>query len=336
MPPLLNRRHLLTGTGLTLAGAALTACGADGSAAGPPATGTGSAAAAGFPFRYRHAFGETVVDAPATRVAVLGVTDADALLALGGQPLTNTGFSFYPETGLGPWAADRLTGDLVKLGSDVESGVEQIAAVEPDLILALVSGIDRARYDDLSQVAPVLARPAGSTDYGSDRTATTLAVAGALGKPAEGQALVDAADAAFTDAVAAHPEFAGKTALVALPYQGKYGVFTPGDARGAFLADLGFALPPAVAALDTGESFFIDVSAERLDLLDADVLVVLTDDSTRAGVEDDPVLRRLPVVQRGGLVLPTVDERGAMTYNSVLSVPYGVEALVPRIAAALA
>lgn len=333
MPPLLNRRHLLSGAGLALTGAALTACGADEPA--PAATGTGGTAA-GFPFRYRHAFGETVLDAPATRVAVLGVTDADALLALGVQPLTNTGFSFYPETGLGPWAADRLTADLVKLDSDTGAGVEQIAATRPDLVLALVSGIDRARYDDLSKVAPVLARPVGSTDYGSDRTATTLAVAGALGRPDEGRALADAADAAFTDAVAAHPEFAGKTGLVALPYQGKYGVFTPGDARGAFMADLGFTLPPAVAALDTGESFFIDVSAERLDLLDADVLVVLTDDSTRAGVESDPVLARLPVVQRGALVLPTVDERGAMTYNSVLSVPYGVDALVPKIAAALA
>ncbi|PRY09085.1 iron-siderophore ABC transporter substrate-binding protein [Kineococcus rhizosphaerae] len=332
MPSPLNRRHLLSAAGA--AGlAALTGCGGGRSSAEPAA---GATDVPGFPFRYEHRFGTTLVPAPAQRVAVLGVTDADPLLALGVQPLTNTGFTFYPDKGLGPWAAGLQTGPLLKLGSDADVNVEQVAGVAPDLILALVSGIDQALYDKLSAVAPVLARPEGSTAYGADRTATTLTIARALGREDEGEELTEAADAAFTDAVAAHPEFAGKTGLVALPYDGRYGVFSPQDARGAFMENLGFSLTPEVAALDTGESFFIDVSAERLDLLDADVLVVLTDDSTRTGVEQDPVLQRLPVVQRGGLVLPDLDVRGAMTYNSVLSVPYGVSRLVPDLSAALA
>jgi iron complex transport system substrate-binding protein len=337
MPTRLTRRHLLSASVLGLAGTSgLAACGAAQESeldAGAEA-GTG-AEAAGFPFRYEHVFGETVLDAPARRVAVLGVTDADPLLALGVQPLTNTGFSFYPRQGLGPWAADLLTGDLVKLSSDSEASVEQVAAVRPDLVLALVSGIDEARYEQLSAVAPVLARPAGSVPYAADRTASTLTVARALGREEEGRRLTDAADAAFTDAVAAHPEFGGRTGVVALPYEGRYGVFSPRDARGAFLRDLGFTLPPAIAALDTGASFFIDVSAERLDLLEADVLVVLTDDTTRPAVQADRVLADLPVVRRGGLVLPELDVRGAMTYNSVLSVPYGVSRLVPELASAL-
>lgn len=276
-----------------------------------------------------------MVPAPATKVAVLGVTDADPLLALGLQPLTNTGFSFYPETGLGPWAADLLTGDLVKIDSDTELSVEEIAALGPDLILALVSGIDQKFYDQLSGIAPVLARPVDSADYTADRAESTLTIARAVGRQARGEELVATAEAAFTDAIAAHPEFAGRTGVVVLPYDGQYGVFTPGDGRGAFMANLGFTLPAELAALDTGDSFFLPVSRERLDLLDADVLVVLTDDSTRAGVESDTVLAQLPVVARGGLVLPELDVRGAMTYNSVLSVPWGVERLVPQLAAAL-
>ncbi|MEZ0166168.1 ABC transporter substrate-binding protein [Kineococcus sp. LSe6-4] len=338
----MSRRHLLSASVLGAAGAAgLGACGGPGTpdtgeTPGTPGTPGTPAAAPGFPFRYEHAFGETVLDSPVSRVAVLGVADADPLLALGVQPLTNTGYSFYPQQGLGPWAADLLTGDLLKLTSDTQANVEQVASVRPDLVLALVSGIDQDRYDQLSRVAPVLARPAGSAPYAADRTATTLAVARALGREEEGRRWCEAADAAFTDAVAAHPEFSGRTAVVALPYDGRYGVYSPQDARGAFLGDLGFSLPPALSALDTGESFFIDVSAERLDLLDADVLVVLTDDSTRAAVEEDRVLADLPVVRRGALVLPDLDVRGAMTYNSVLSVPYGVSRLVPDLAAALA
>ncbi|MEZ0491049.1 ABC transporter substrate-binding protein [Kineococcus sp. TBRC 1896] len=332
--PTITRRQLLSASALGAGGlAGLTACGADGST-GSPAPQAPSTAP-GFPVRYEHVFGETVLDAPAERVAVLGVTDADPLLALGVQPLTNTGYSFYPAQGLGPWATDLLTGDVLKLASDTQANVEQVASVRPDVVLALVSGIDEARYDQLSQVAPVLARPSGSAPYAADRTATTLTIARAVGREAQGERLTAAADAAFTDAVAAHPEFSGRTGVVALPYDGRYGVFSPQDARGAFLRDLGFSLPPALAALDTGDSFFIDVSAERLDLLEADVLVVLTDDTTRAGVQADRVLADLPVVRRGGLVLPDLDVRGAMTYNSVLSVPYGVSRLVPDLAGAL-
>jgi iron complex transport system substrate-binding protein len=327
----LSRRHLLSASGLAVA-AGVTACSSGGSSAEPAGPDT---AVPGFPFQYEHVFGTTVVPNPATKVAVIGVTDADPLLALGLQPLTNTGFTFYPETGLGPWAADLLTGDLVKLGSDDEADVEQIAATGPDLVLALVSGLEEDLYEKLSAIAPVLARPVGSTAYVADRAESTLAIARAVGREARGEELVAAADAAFTDAIAAHPEFAGRTGVVALPYDGVYGVFTPGDGRGAFMSNLGFTLPEGLAALDTGDSFFIEVSRERLDLLDADVLVLLTDDSSRPQVDGDSVLQQLPVIQRGGLVLPNLDVRGAMTYNSVLSVPWGVERLVPDLASAL-
>jgi len=323
-----SRRGLLSAATVTLA---LTACSTQGSTAAQDPQNTVD----GFPFEYRHVFGTTVVERPATKVAVLGVTDADPLLALGLQPLTNTGFTFYPETGLGPWAANLLTGDLVKIDSDAEFSVEELAATGPDLILALVSGIDQAMYDQLSEIAPVLARPEGSTEYGADRTASTLAIARAVGKETEGEELAAAADAAFTDAMAAHPEFAGRTGVVALPYEGRYGVFTPGDGRGAFMANLGFTLPAGLADLDTGDSFFIDVSRERLDLLEADVLVLLTDEASREQVDTDTVLAELDVVRRGALVLPSIDVRGAMTYNSVLSVPWGVERLVVDLAAAL-
>lgn len=331
--PILDRRTLLSGLGLVGLAATTTACASD--ATGDAEAAGGPTPDGGFPVRFDHAFGTTVVETAPRRVAVLGVTDADALLALGVQPLTTTGFSFYPETGVGPWASELLTGTPVRIPSDTEFSIEALAAVAPDLVVAVVSGIDEAMYAQLSRIAPVLARPVGSTDYDNDRDGVTLTVARALGRGPEGADLVATADRRFADAVAANPAFAGRTAVVALAYDGTFGAFTPGDGRGAFLADLGLVLPAALAAEDTGESFFIPVSRERLDLLEADVLLVLTDPDTRAAVQADPVLADLDVSRRGAVLFPDVDLRGALTYNSVLSVPYALDRLVPELARVL-
>lgn len=303
----------------------------------PPQGPTSTAAAEGaFPVSVDSAFGTATVPAVPTRVATIGITDADPLLALGVQPLSLTGFSFFPQTGLGPWATPLVTGTPVVLDSDTQFSVEQLAALRPDLISALSSGIEQPLYQQLSAIAPVLARPADTPAYTVSRDTITRTLAAALGRPEDGEKLVAAADAALAGARAAHPEFAGRTAVVALPYDGQYGAFLPGDARGRFVTEVGFTVPKAITDLDDGSTFFIPVSLEQLSLLEADVLVVLTDDKTREAVEQDQLLHQLSVVQRGGLVLPDIDLRGAISYNTVLSVPYAVERLVPLLAAALA
>ncbi|WP_432546583.1 iron-siderophore ABC transporter substrate-binding protein [Kineococcus sp. SYSU DK004] len=326
-----SRRGLLTGA---VGAALLGAAGCAGEAPAGPVPATGAGADGPFPVIFESAFGTTEVPAAPQRVVSVGVSDADVLLALGGQPLATTGFTFYPETGLGPWAEPLLTGTPVRLGSDAEVSVEEVAALRPDLVLAVSSGLRAPLFEQLSRVAPVLARPAGTDAYAVDRAVQTRLIATALGQEEAGRRLEEDVERAFADARAAHPEFAGRTGVVALPYDGRYGVFLPGDARGQVMADLGFSLPAEVAAADTGDSFFVEVSRERLDLLEADVLVVLTDDSSRAVVEEDGVLASLDVVRRGALVLPDLDVRGAMSYGTALSVPYALDHLVPALAAA--
>jgi iron complex transport system substrate-binding protein len=102
------------------------------------------------------------------------------------------------------------------------------------------------------------------------------------------------------------------------------------------MAELGFELPPALAALDTGDEFYIDMSREQVQMLDADVLVMIADTpDTRAFVDGDVLLQRVPVVADGRMVVVDTDTRGAMIYNSVLSVPYTLDHLVPMLAEAL-
>ncbi|MCO7219831.1 ABC transporter substrate-binding protein [Klenkia sp. PcliD-1-E] len=255
---------------------------------------------------------------------------------MGVVPVAVTPFVFYADTkGVGPWAED-LFGDVdPEVFTSAEVDVEAVAALAPDLVVAVSAGFDEAVYQQLSAIAPTLVRPEGTVAYGVDRDTATRMIAQAVGEEARGEELIADADQAFADALAAHPELAGATGTAALYSGGTYYAFLPADARGRVLGDLGITSPEAVLAEDTGDSFYVELSAERLDLLDGDVLVVLTDPGSVATVEADALLAQVPVVADGGLVVDAGDVRGAMSHNTVLSAPYLAENLTPLLSAAL-
>jgi iron complex transport system substrate-binding protein len=107
-----------------------------------------------------HKFGETVVPARPKRVVSLGYTDQDAILAFGVVPVA-VRHAFGPEEdAIFPWA-DAAAGEarpviLPRRGIDFE----QIAALQPDLIMAVTAGLDQQEYDTLSRIAPTVAQPA--------------------------------------------------------------------------------------------------------------------------------------------------------------------------------
>lgn len=316
----------------------LAGCGDDTSSeeeAAPSTSDSASGEAAGaFPVEIEHLWGTTTVEEAPERVVALGVTDADAVLALGITPVALAGFSFF-ETGLGPWAEAKVEGELPQLLTG-EPNVELIASLDPDLIIAVSAGFEEPVYRQLAEVAPTIVRPEGTQAYQVPRADATRMIGTALGKADEADALIDAADERYDEAIAEHPEFEGKTAVVVLPYDGKYGAYTPRDARGRVMDQLGFDLPPALAELDDGTNFFIELSQEQVELLDADVLVMLADaPAARAFVDGDAVLQGLPVVTDGRMVVLDTDTRGAITYNSVLSVPFALDQLVPKLAEVL-
>jgi iron complex transport system substrate-binding protein len=329
----LHRRALIGVT--AVAALALSACSdsSDGDTGPAPSAAADGAA---FPVTIEHIWGETTIEERPERVVALGATDADPLLALGVVPVAVTPFTFYADTnGVGPWAQDLLEGaEPTVITGDVD--VEAVAALEPDLIVGVSAGFDENVYEQLSQIAPTVVRPEDTVAYGVDRSTATRMIAEAVGEVDRGEELIAAADDAIADAIAEHPEFEGATGAVALYSGDRYYAYLPADARGRVLGEFGLVLPDAIAEQDTGESFFVDVSVERLDLLDADVLVVLTDESTLATVQSDPLLAQVPVAQRGGLIVNADDVRGAMSYNTVLSASYLAENLTPLLAEALA
>jgi iron complex transport system substrate-binding protein len=277
-----------------------------------------------------HRYGTTTVPADPQRVVTVGFTDHDAALALGVTPVAYT--NWLAEAPL-PW--QRI--DAVRL-DPAAPDFEAVAAAAPDLILAVHSALTQDQYDALSGIAPTVAQSAEHPDFGTPWPEQTRTIGAALGRAEQADALVADVEARFAAARAAHPEFAGVTAVAGLTSaDGTYYAYGPADARSQFLAALGFAPSPEIGAL-AGDSFFTVVSTERFDLLsDAGALLwVTTSDAERAALQQLPAYTALAPVQQGRDVFPPYDPLGiALTYNTVLSLPYALDGVLPQLAAAV-
>lgn len=324
----ITRREILIGGAALAALTAIGACSGD-APAGPDSTGTAGAQVA-------HRYGTTVVPSRPQRVVTIGLVDHDAVLALDMVPVAVTANAYSAEQpyGVWPWAQDRLGEARPEVLDADEINFERIAALDPDLILAVYAGITDEDYTTLSAIAPTVAQPAGHADYQAPWGVMTRLIARALGQESRAEELIAEVDTAFAEARAQHPEFAGKVAAYAgVLGAGEYYAETEGSARVGILTSLGFVAPADLASDD----FFVEISAERLDLLDRDVLVwELGSPESRVAIESDPVYQQLDVAAEGRAVFVVDPEvAGAMALISALSLPLVIDRLVPQLAAAV-
>ncbi|TDX89323.1 iron-siderophore ABC transporter substrate-binding protein [Amycolatopsis arida] len=289
-----------------------------------------------FPVTVEHKYGVTTIEAEPTRVVTLGLSDQDAVLALGVRPVGAV--DWFKERPFGKWSWTKgLWGDAPPevVGERDEFNVERIAALEPDLIIAQYSGMKKEQYDTLSQLAPVVAQPKGHEDYQAPWQEMTRAIGKALGRSAEAERLISGIDQRFAEVRAAHPEWQGKTAVVAEPYDpGTFSAFSPNDPKMVFLREMGFTAPePFVAAV--GEQNVADFSYERLDLLEADRLVwLVAGPEVEDQLEAEPLYTKLAVSRENrDLFVPYQDPDigAALSFNTVLSIPYAIDQLVPML-----
>ncbi|MFF4272487.1 iron-siderophore ABC transporter substrate-binding protein [Streptomyces sp. NPDC001536] len=320
---------------------AATACGGD-SDSGAPAADAKPDASGGsaFPVTIAHKYGSTTIKSEPKRIVTVGLTDQDAVLALGTVPVATTEWLGAYKGAIGPWAEDKLGGaDAPTVLKDTGTGpqVEKIAALEPDLILALYSGLTKDQYESLSTFAPVVAQPKEYNDYGIPWQDLTEKVGQALGKPDQAAQVVKDTEEKITAAAAAHPEFKDASAVMATPYEGMF-VFGSQDARSRLLTDLGLTLPKDLDKA-IGDRFGANISKERTDLLDQDAIVWIVGDVTKDATKlhDDVSYGDLKVATEGREVFvhETSDYGNATSFVSALSLPYVVERLAPQLAAAL-
>jgi iron complex transport system substrate-binding protein len=327
--------------GGSLAAAALALVAACGSADDPtatPAAGSSAAGPAAFPVSIEHKYGTTEITKAPERVVVVGLTEQDALLALGVVPVATTKWFGENPGEIWPWAKEKLgSAKVPEVLTDTDGvQIEKIAGLRPDLIVAMYSGLNQEDYATLSKLAPVVAQPKDTVDYGAAWDVITTTVGKAVGKSAEAEKLVSDTNALLASVATEHPEFKGKTGLMATTYQGYY-VYGPQDPRGRLLVALGFTLPEGLGEI-TGKEFGANISKERIDLLDTDALVWLIEDydKDKAKLRADPLYAALGVAKKeGDVYLENYETLGSATsFISVLSLPYLLDGLVPQLAAA--
>lgn len=285
------RRPALSATGLLLAAAlSLTGCGGSEE---EPDTGAapGAAADEAFPRTVEHAMGSTEIPERPERVVVLDTGELDAALSLGITPVGAVTTAVSDDF-LSYLAEDAEGIEVV--GTIAEPNLEEIAALEPDLILSN-SVRHEEIYDQLSQIAPTVF----AADLGDTWKENFLLDAEALGEEDHAQELLDAYEQQADELGEAIGDPAGTTISPLRFVGGVIRAYQPDSFIGTVLTDIGLDQ----VELDAGRPTFAELSLEQLTDADADVVLYSSygpaDESGEAAAVAGPLWPQLTAVQEG-------------------------------------
>jgi iron complex transport system substrate-binding protein len=320
-----------------LVAAALAGCGSDSS---PSETSESAATAEGaFPAKVEHKYGTTTVPSKPERVVSVGFTEHDTMLALGEKPIATSEWYGEQPYATWPWARDELgSAKPTVLNNGDGFQFEKIAALRPDLILGVNSGMTKEDYEKLSQLAPTIPAPKGSEDWFGNWDAQTELIAAALGKPEQGRKLVKDVKDAYAKAAAEHPEFRGKTATFVQNgfYNGLIYAYQDG-LNTDFLTMLGFKINPKLTPLVENPGEQVGLSEERLDVLEADTIVFATEEpGDLTKLKKVPTFNELDAVADKRAVYTDGTLAGAIYFMTPLSLDYVLEHLTPQLEKAVA
>lgn len=259
-------------------------------------------------------FGPVALPVSPRRVVAGYATDMDVALVLDLPLVGGPGARGSAAEAFAPYQPEEALADVVKVTTFPEANFEQIAALQPDCIIDSAGGGDRRRYDLLSAIAPTFDYTAVVSDPGTYRSnwrAGLLAVAEAFGRP---EAAEDAIAAYDERAAALRERLAERWAGATFALLGSYepGLVWVSDTQmhpALILSeDLGLEPAPVMPAHYDDRP---NLSLERLDLLDADLLFVRVEPAEEGagrnrsvldGVQASPLWRRLPAVAAGNVV----------------------------------
>lgn len=340
-PELPSRRRVLR----AVAGcaAAVSVLLATGCTSGGQATDTSSAPAGGaFPVTIGSALGPATIPSAPKRVVTLGWGSTEVALALGVTPvgIPNMKSDSGSDDPVMPWVRDKLGSATPETFEATSKSMpyEKIAALRPDVILAVQSGVTADQFAKLSAIAPTVGYP-GKPWQTSWQDQTMLA-GKALGKESEATALVADANAQLAQARSQHPEFAGKTAtVVSATKPDGLNVYLDTDPRIELLKTLGFTPLPELAQLrqqTDSAKFAAEVSWENIPRYNPDVLLTwFLQPALQTSVEANPIFRSLTAVKGNAYVALTDPPLVyAISAPNVLNIPWLIAHALPKLSAA--
>jgi iron complex transport system substrate-binding protein len=296
-----------------------------------------------------HLFGSTTIKAKPQRVVAIGGGDIKAAIALGVVPVG--GVDWFGSTEMRGWVKSAL-GDqpAPKLVKSFEPKFEEIAALQPDLILYVNTINDKKEFETFQAIAPTIAAPVGTKNvYGVKWQDQVAEIAKATGTSTEGSEVIKQTEALLTDAAKANPEFAGTTITAGVYTNAVLNAWLPSDPRMHLLTSLGFKTNPQVDAMENGD-FYVAIPAEQTAKAQADVIYLAALDAAEkldAGLEKNKLYNALPAVQGkhvayfgGAPVINTLTPSGefssAFSIGGPLAIKYVLPILVPQLKKAIA
>lgn len=260
------------------------------------------------------------------------------MVAFDQVPVALAGFADSAYSPLRPWNKHAFASDPPVLNM-LEIEFEKVAALEPDLILAVMSGVTRADYAKLSAIAPTVAQPVDYQDWAVPFRPHTELVGAALGQPRRATELITALETAFAVARTEHLDLAGKSAACAELWDADFAVLGGTAPRTQFLLDLGMTLPAELGDL-VGTEYNAPLSSERVDLLDSlDVVVWTTQHDATDALLQNTLVRALRTTTEGRYVLApnggNDDLLYSMDWGSILSHRWALVHATPRLGLAV-
>jgi iron complex transport system substrate-binding protein len=338
-----SRRATALIAGLVSVGLVLAGCSSDssdGASSDAPASEASSTGA--FPVTIDAAYGDVTVEEKPERIVAVGTDWIGLLDILGEKPIAVSGeasdLDDYPWLqGLydGDFNADLFTAE----GTD---SPEAIAALEPDLILTSVWGVDEQLYERLSSIAPTYVGLETQDEGGDTSWQDNLTSLAAL--TGHDEKIVEETeakyDAALSDAAATLPGLQGKTFQLGV---------LDGDDQQLWLTE--YANEPIEAlgltpgdGQPTGEGDSVAANApkyslENIDQLSADVVFVVTheyadpENAFRTAFEADPRVPELAAAKNGTLVYLYGPQWLAVNPPTPSSVQWWLDEVVPQLQA---
>lgn len=302
---------------------------------------TAETGASQFPVTVEHAFGETTIEADPQRVATVGWSDQDTVVALGEVPIGSVRISWGGnEAGSTDWFDSAVT----ELGSDPADvsryddadGIptDEIAQLAPDLIIGTNSGMTQEEYDALSKIAPVVAYPESA--WGTPWRDSLEMVGQAIGRESEAEAVLADLETDLESVRAEHPELEG-TSMAWTWYTATdlstIGVYTATDLRPQLMHEFGMVDAGVVTELTEANpgTFSANLSAEQADTLDAEILFFYVEDESQVDqLVNDPLIGATPALASGAFVaLTDMPLMAALSSPTPLTIPVVLEEFVP-------
>ncbi|TWF75680.1 iron complex transport system substrate-binding protein [Pseudonocardia hierapolitana] len=308
-----TRRDFLA---ILAAAALLPACSTDSGSGPAPATRT-----------VQHPLGTTEVPVAPTRVVALDRRAAlPHLLALGVTPIAALTYESIIGTPFPPVIAEqaRDVAVLPVAGSADDPNLEAVAALQPDLVIGWTGGIEE-KYAALSAIAPTVAVDVDFTDA----SVSLRAIAAALGREAEADAVISAFDERRAARLREIGEIGNVSVVLGIGNQ-QFRVYQPtGSSVARWLAEAGGRIVPDLASA-IGEPYgdeLVLISPENLGQVTGDTIVVMHNtgaagEAALAELEGSPLWPTLPAVRAGRVVKvnsqESVGSYGFQGYDSVL------------------